>query len=177
MPEEFRAILAEVPDPTAVLRGGALPGLGGGEAKAPEPQPVPFSDVGTRAELRAVRADIQRDIAALNRLSARGGASLDEVERTLDRVYSAPVLEALGEDGRREFAERVAGRSQAAQRIKVLAFQGVFVSGSRALAQVVYRLSVRAPSGRFVARAPQTWTVTLAREDGRWRFVRGIDTA
>ena len=59
----------------------------------------------------------------------------------------------------------------------MLDFQGVFVSGSRALAQVVYRLSTRAPSGRFVARPPAIWTVTLAREDGRWRFVRGIELA
>ena len=94
----------------------------------------------------------------------------------MSEVYSAPVLAALGADGRRAFAARVAGRTQAAQRIKVLDFQGVFVSGSRALAQVVYRLSTRAPSGRFVARAPAIWTVTLAREGGRWRFVRGIET-
>ena len=58
----------------------------------------------------------------------------------------------------------------------MLDFEGVFVSGRRALAQVVYRLSIRGPSGRFVARAPATWTVTLAHEDGRWRFVRGLET-
>ncbi len=58
----------------------------------------------------------------------------------------------------------------------MLDFEGVFVSGRRALAQVVYRLSTRAPSGRFVARAPQTWSVRLAREGGRWRFVQGIET-
>ena len=57
----------------------------------------------------------------------------------------------------------------------MLDFQGVFVSGRNALAQVVYRLSTRGPSGRFVARAPQIWTVTLALESGRWRFVRGIE--
>jgi hypothetical protein len=57
----------------------------------------------------------------------------------------------------------------------VLDFDGVFVAGDRALAQVVYRLSIRGPSGRFIARAPATWTVTLARESGRWRFVRGIE--
>ena len=58
----------------------------------------------------------------------------------------------------------------------MLDFDGVFVSGRRALAQVVYRLSMRGPSGHFVARAPATWTVTLAHEDGRWRFVRGLET-
>ena len=94
----------------------------------------------------------------------------------MSEVYSAPVLAALGADGRRAFAARVAGRTQAAQRIRVLDFQGVFVSGRRALAQVVYRLSTRAPSGRFVARPPAIWTVTLSREDGRWRFVRGIES-
>ena len=62
----------------------------------------------------------------------------------------------------RAFAERYAGRTEVAQKVKVLDFEGVFVSGRRALAQVVYRLSIRAPSGRFVARAPATWTVTLA---------------
>ena len=76
----------------------------------------------------------------------------------------------------REFAERYAGRTEVAQKVKVLDFEGVFVSGRRALAQVVYRLSLRAPSGRFVARAPATWTVTLAHEGGRWRFVQGLET-
>jgi hypothetical protein len=184
MPAEFRAILANSADSISILRDrGALPGLGaisrrlgGGQTKPPPEQPAPFADVGSRAELREVRRDIKRDIAALNRLSARGGASPEEAEKTLAQVYSAPVLTALGADGRREFAERLAGHTQAAQRTKVLAFQGVFVSGNRALAQVVYRISTRAPSGRFVARSPATWTVTLAREHGRWRFVRGIDS-
>ena len=137
----------------------------------------PFADVGSRAELRAVRGDIRRDFAALNRLSSmRGGASPSQVSATLAEVYSAPVLAALGADGLRAFAERYAGRTQVAQKVKVLDFDGVFVSGRRALAQVVYRLSLRGPSGRYVARAPATWTVTLAHEDGRWRFVRGLET-
>jgi hypothetical protein len=108
----------------------------------------------------------------LNRLS---GGDVPAAERPLADVYSAPVLRTLGPTGRRKFAERVAGRTQVAQRIKVLAFQGIFVSGRRALAQVVYRLSMRAPSGRYIARAPQTWTVTLAHEGDHWRFVRGFD--
>ena len=184
VPAEFREILANRPDPGSILRErGALPGLGvirrltGRRAEAEAPaQPEPFADVGSRAELRKVCADIRRDLAALNRLSAGEGASPSEVERTLGEVYSRPVLESLGADGRREFAARVAGRTQAAQRVKVLAFRGVFVSGRRALAQVVYRLATRAPSGRFVARAPALWTVTLALEGGRWRFVRGLES-
>jgi len=181
VPPEFRAILARQPDPASILRErGALPGLGAirrltGTATVEEPASRPFADVGSRRELRKVRGDIRRDLAALNRLSAKGGASPAEAGRTLTQVYSAPVLAALGPDGRRDFAERVAGRTQAAQRISVRDFEGVFVSGNRALAQVVYQLSVRAPSGRFVARSPQTWTVTLAREGGRWRFVRGFE--
>jgi hypothetical protein len=182
VPSEFRAILADRPDPAAILRSrGALPGLGvisrlahggGSDADTPE-QPAPFADVGTPAELRAVRADIRRDLAVLNRLT---DGDVGAAERALADVYSAPVLRALGPSGRREFAERVAGRTQAAQRIKVLDFQGIFVSGRRALAQVVYRLSMRAPSGRYIARSPQTWTVTLAREGDHWRFVRGFET-
>ncbi len=183
IPPEFRQLLAAQPDPAKLLRErGALPGLGairrltGGSAEPEAPASRPFADVGSRRELRAVRGDIRRDLAALNRLSANGGASPAEVEQTLAQVYSAPVLAALGADGRRAFAERFAGRTQAAQRIKVLDFQGVFVSGRNALAQVVYRLSTRGPSGRFVARAPQIWTVTLTLESGRWRFVRGIES-
>jgi hypothetical protein len=180
VPSEFRAILADRPDPAAILRSrGALPGLGvirrltrgQSQIDAPE-QPAPFADVGTAAELRAVRADIRRDLAVLNRLS---GGDVAAAERALADVYSAPVLRTLGPAGRRAFAERVAGRTQVAQHIKVLDFQGIFVSGSRALAQVVYRLSMRAPSGRYIARAPQTWTVRLAHEGDHWRFVRGFE--
>jgi hypothetical protein len=182
IPSEFQEILASRPDPLSILRQrGALPGLGairrfaGGERDVP-PQPRPFADVGSRDQLREVRRDIRRDIAALNRLSEGDGASAAEVERTLGEVYSASVLEALGADGRRAFAARVAGRTQVAQQVKVLDYRGVFVSGNRALAQVVYRLSTRAPSGRFVARSPEIWTVSLAREHGRWRFVRGFES-
>jgi ketosteroid isomerase-like protein len=126
--------------------------------------------------VREVERHIRRDIAALNRLSDGGDAATPaEAQQTLALVYSAGVLNTLGSDGRRAFAARVAGTTRASQRVKVLDFDGVFVAGDRALAQVVYRISVRAPSGRFVARAPATWTVTLAREDGRWRFVRGIE--
>lgn len=183
VPQEFRELVAMNPDPSSMLRRrGALPGLGairrltGGSAKVQEPVSRPFADVGSRRALREVRADIRRDLAALNRLSAKGGASPAQAEQTLAEVYSAPVLAALGPDGRHAFAEQVAGRTRAAQRIKLRDFEGVFVAGRRALAQVVYQLSVRAPSGRFVARAPQTWTVTLAREGDRWRFVRGFET-
>ena len=184
VPAQFRTILASQPDPMTLLRQrGALPGLGAisrlaaGRATGEAPSaPPPFADVGSREDLKKVRGDIRRNIRALNRLSDRDGSSINEVEMTLSEVYSAPVLAALGAEGRRAFASRVAGRTQAAQRIRVLDFQGVFVSGRRALAQVVYRLSTRAPSGRFVARPPAIWTVTLSREDGRWRFVRGIES-
>jgi hypothetical protein len=184
MPRQFRELLAARPDPAQVLlQRGALPGLGairklaGASREADDDAPLrPFADVGSPRELRKVRADIRRDFAALNRLSSiEGGASAEQVQETLTEVYSAPVLEALGPDGRRDFAERYAGRTQVAQKVKVLDFEGVFVSGRRALAQVVYRLSTRAPSGHFVARAPATWTVTLAREGGRWRFLQGLE--
>src|SRR3954469_15808752 len=78
VPSEFQALLANRPDPASILRQrGALPGLGvisrlahhGGDAKAPE-QPAPFADVGSPEELAGVRADIRRDLAVLNRLSA-----------------------------------------------------------------------------------------------------------
>ena len=174
LPKEFQSLLAEKPDPAKVLRErGALPGLGsirkltsklrGGGEPADAPM-RPFADVGSRRELKIVRRDIRRDFAALNRLSARGTPTPAQVEKTLAEVYSAPVLVALGPDGRREFAERYAGETQAAQKVEVLDFEGIFVSGRRALAQVVYRLWTRAPSGNFVARSPATWTVTLARE-------------
>jgi len=183
VPPEFRRILADAPDPAQILRErGALPGLGairrltgGGSATAQEPGSRPFADVGSRRELKQVRGDIRRDLAALNQLSAKGGADVAAAERTLTEVYSAPMLERLGAQGRRDFAARLAGRTQVAQRIKVVDFAGVFVSGKRALAQVVYRLSTRSPSGRFVAGSPQVWTVRLAYEAGRWRFVQGFE--
>jgi ketosteroid isomerase-like protein len=183
VPKEFRSLLAYRPDPAAILSSrGALPGLGvirrlaghGSDAPATD-QMRPFGDVGTRREVRQVERHIHRDIDALNRLSETRGVTPAAAERTLELVYSAATLDALGPDGRQAFAARVAGTTHASQKIKVLDFDGVFVAGDRALAQVVYRLSIRAPSGRFVARAPATWTVTLAREGGRWRFVRGIE--
>jgi hypothetical protein len=183
VPPEFRRLLAQAPDPARILRErGALPGLDairrltGGATEVVQPAAHPFADVGSRRELKKVRGDIRRDLKALNRLSAKGGASIAAAQRTLTEVYSAPVLERLGPAGRRAFAARLVGRTQAARRIKVVDFGGVFVSDKRALAQVVYRLSMRAPSGRFVARSPQTWTVRLASEGGRWRFVQGFES-
>jgi hypothetical protein len=185
IPKQFQPLLAARPDPAQILRRrGALPGLsairklaGHGDDTSDDKAPMrPFADVGPARELRAVRRDIRRDFTALNRLSAQpGGASPAEVSATLAEVYSAPVLAALGADGRQAFAERYAGRTEVAQKVRVLDFDGIFVSGRRALAQVVYRLSMRGPSGHYVARAPATWTVTLAHEDGRWRFVQGLE--
>jgi hypothetical protein len=185
VPKEFRSLLAYRPDPAAILASrGALPGLGvirrlagHGDEKPVTDQARPFGNVGSRSDVRQVQHHIRRDIAALNRLSEMDGVTPAQAERTLELVYSGATLSALGPDGRQAFAARVAGTTHASQKIKVLDFDGVFVAGNRALAQVVYRLSIRAPSGRFVARSPATWTVTLAREDGRWRFVRGIETA
>src|SRR4051812_22926568 len=97
VPSQFREILASRPDPASILRQrGALPGLGAirklaghSAATAPE-QPAPFADVGSARELRAVRADIRRDLTALNHVSA------SDAQRTLSEVYSASVLAALG---------------------------------------------------------------------------------
>ncbi len=184
VPKEFRSLLAYRPDPAAILSSrGALPGLGvirrlaghGSEKPASDPA-RPFGNVGSRGDVRQVQRHIRRDIAALNRLSEMDSATPAQAERTLELVYSGATLNALGPAGRQAFASRVAGNTHASQKIKVLDFDGVFVAGDRALAQVVYQLSIRAPSGRFIARSPATWTVTLAREDGRWRFVRGFET-
>lgn len=182
LPPELRGILGTTPDPAAILRSsGALPGLGvikrlvGHADKPAEAGTTPFADIGTPRQLRLVRHDVRRDLAALNHLSKGDGASPAEAADTLDEVYSAPILDALGPSGRRAFAARVAGRTEIAQHVKVLGFEGIFVSGRRALARVVYQISVRAPSGRYVARGPQTWTVTLAREGGRWHFVHGFE--
>ena len=184
MPEEFRSLLAYRPDPAAILGSrGALPGLGvirrlagDGSAESSSQPARPFGNIGSRRDVREVQRHIRRDLAALNRLSKTAGATPEQAQRTLALVYSSATLDALGAEGRRQFAARVAGATHASQQITVLDFDGVFVAGDRALAQVVYRLSVRAPSGRFVARPPATWTVTLVREGGRWRFVRGIET-
>lgn len=178
VPEGLPSILDAAPDPAAVLGSpGALPGLDairrligvGDEAQTVEARP--FADVGAARAVRAVRRDIRRNLRTLN----RAGGSVPAAEQALAQTYSADVLTALGPRGRRAFAARVAGRTQVPERVRVLGFQGVFVAGSHALAEVVYRLSVRAPSGRFVSRSPGTWTVTLTREHQRWRFVRGLE--
>jgi hypothetical protein len=182
LPPELRTALAGMPDPASLLRSaGALPGLGAikrlvGHGSAPVTPMAPFADSGTPRQLRLVRRDVKRNLAALNRLSDSDGASPQQAAGTLAEVYSAPILRELGPDGRRAFAERVVGRSQVPERVKVLGFEGVFVSQRRALARVVYRILVRAPSGRYIGRAPQTWAVTLSRERGRWRFVQGFET-
>jgi ketosteroid isomerase-like protein len=184
VPQQFRSLLAYRPDPAAILSSrGALPGLGvirrlaGHGSDEPDTAPVQsFGNVGSRADVRQVQRHIRRDIDALNRLSELDGVTPAQAERTLELVYSAATLRALGAGGRQAFAARLAGTTRASQKITLLDFDGVFVAGDRALAQVVYRLSIRAPSGRFVARSPATWTVTLARENGRWRFVRGLET-
>jgi hypothetical protein len=179
LPPGLRSLLDAGPDAAALLRSaGALPGLAAIQPGDPAAQPavLPFANVGSRGELRGVRRDIRRDLAALNRLSDEDGATPAMAARTLAAVYSARVLTALGPAGRRAFATRVAGRTHIAQRVRLLGYDGIFVSGPHALAQVVYRLSMRTPSGRFLARAPETWTVTLVRERGRWRFVRGLDS-
>jgi hypothetical protein len=171
-----------MPDPAALLHSAeALPGLGailGGHADAPpHTRAFPFADIGSPRELASVRRDIRRNLDAINALSDTGAGTPGAAARTLADVYSARVLAALGPRGRRAFAARVAGTSRVARHVRVLGYEGMMVSGSRALAEVVYRVSVRAPSGHFLVRAPSTWTVTLARERGRWRFVRGFDTA
>ncbi len=181
VPKEFRPLFAHGTDAASLLASrGALPGLGairrlaGGSDDA-APAIRPFADVGSRREVLGVRRDIRRDVAALNRLSDRERVSRADAARTLAEIYSAPVLAALGPEGRSAFAARLAGATDASQKIRVVDFGGIFVAGDRALAQVIYRLSIREPSGRYVARAPETWTVTLAREDGHWRFVRGFE--
>jgi hypothetical protein len=184
VPKEFRSLLAYRPDPAAILSSrGALPGLGvirrlaghGSDTPASD-QSRPFGNVGSRGDVRQVQRHIRRDIDALNRLSEMDSATPAQAERTLELVYSAATLNALGPGGRQAFAARVAGTTNASQKIKVLDFDGVFVAGGPARAPVGYQHSIRAPSGRFIARSPATWTVTLARENGRWRFVRGFES-
>src|SRR5262245_35718156 len=97
VPPEFREILASRPDVAAILRGS-------GSAPDQPAQQVPFADVGSARELRAVRRDIRRDLAARD------------------------------------------------EHFQVMDFQGIFISGHRALAQLVYRRGHRSPA---------TATVTL----------------
>jgi hypothetical protein len=180
-PRQVQELYGWIPDPAALLhRAEALPGLGAilGHDDAPPPvQALPFADIGTPRQLASVRRDIRRDLDAVNALSDAGGGTPQAAARTLADVYSARVLAALGPAGRRAFAARVAGTSQVARHVRVLGYEGTMVSGRRAMAEVVYRVSVRAPSGHFLVRPPSRWTVTLARERGRWRFVRGFDSA
>ena len=153
---------ANTPDPARILReparsrawersaGSAAPAreLTRGRSRGRSPTSV------ARRERKKLRGDIRRDLAALNQLTAKGGASMAAAERTLASVYSAPVLAQLGADGRRAFAERVLGRTHVARRIEVVDFAGVFVSGKRALAQV--RLPALDPLAVGQVRRPLT---------------------
>jgi hypothetical protein len=181
LPPQVRDIYGSVPSPVALLHSAeALPGLGAIRAHGDTPavaQAFPFADIGTPRELRSVRRDIRRNLDAINALSDAGGGWPRAAAQTLAEVYSAPVLASLGPAGRQAFAARLAGSARVVEHVRALGYEGVFVFGRRALAQVIYRVSVRVPSGRFLVREPRTWTVTLARERGRWRFVRGFDTA
>ena len=113
VPEEFRRLLADAPDPASILREqGALPGLGairrlaGGDSTAERRAAV----AAVRRRRLAARAAARSAAtsAATSRRSTgsarKGGVSLAAAERTLAEVYSAPVLERLGAEGRRDFA-------------------------------------------------------------------------
>src|SRR3954447_3890050 len=121
VPKEFRSLLAYHPDPAAILASrGALPGLGvirrlagHGDEEPATDQVRPFRNVGSRRDVRQVERHIRRDIEALNRLSEMDGATPAEAERTLELVYSAATLQALGPGGRQAFAARVAGTTHA----------------------------------------------------------------
>jgi hypothetical protein len=184
VPEQFRELLATNINPGEVIAArGGLPGFStvrrlvtrddGGAANS---GPRPFADLGPARQVRAVKADVKRNLAALNGVTRRYQPAPAAVVRMLATVYSAAMLERLGEDGRRELAAGVAGAAAArGQVVRVVQFDGVFVSDRRALAQVMYRRFVRQPSGAYLAGSTGSWQVLLSFDRGRWRFERGLE--
>ena len=187
VPPQFQEILASQPDPLSILRQrGALPGLGAIRRLAGGDSDASADAAQAVRRRRQPRASCARCGATSGATSPRSTASATgdgavAVPRSSKRwpeVYSAPVLAALGAAGpprlrrarRRPHAGRAAGSRCSTTRASSSPATARWPRSSTGSPRA-------APSGRFVARAPEIWTVTLAREDGRWRFVRGIESA
>ena len=158
--------------------GGAslLPGFfGRGARPAGAPPPRPFADSGPPRAVAAVKRDVRRHLDTVSFLASRRIASRERGALVLRLVYSAGALRAAGADGREELARRLEGvLAGGPQRLRVAAFQGVAVVGSRAVAVLDYRRSVRA-GRRWRELRTGRWQVALVREGRAWRIVQGLE--
>ena len=150
VPAEFRTMLANRPDPAALLASrGALPGLGAISRLAGHGAERPARDRRRRSPTsgqprRGARRSAPTSAAtsrALNRLSDEGRR--DDARRAhAVELYSAPMLaRSAPAAGARSRRASPAGR-RPPQRIKVLDFRRRLRLRAPALAQVVYRLSI-----------------------------------
>ena len=180
LPPELRSLYGG--SGTGLRTGGSnlLPGFFGGRgrpAAGAASGPRPFADSGPPRAVAAVKRDIRRHLATVSFVASRRIRSPERGALVLRLVYSAGVLSAAGPEGR----EQLAGRLEAVlgggpQRLRVAAFQGVAVVGSRAVAVLDYRRSVRAGRrGRWRELRTGRWQVALVRERGTWRFAGGLE--
>lgn len=183
VPSQFREILGSMPTgQTLLAQGGSLPGVGAlvrgrDDGDDEDDRLRPFGDVGSRRAVARVKATVRRDLRTMSRFTRRFARTPEDAAAIVARVYSRRVLDELGADGRAKLARGLAGQpSDPARSLSVVQFQGVFVAGRRALALLDYRSSQRFRRGGPWQRMPATrWQITLIREDGRWRLVRGLE--
>jgi hypothetical protein len=184
IPTEFQDILGSFPTGDDLLRqGGSLPGVGalisGGDDEAEEESDRlrPFGDVGSRAAVLRVKTTVRRHLRTISRFTRDFERDPGKAAAVIDQVYSRRVLDELGDDGRKKLAEGLAGQpDDPARSLSVVQFHGVVASGRHALVLLDYRERRRfRRGGPWQSAPPERWQVTLLREDGRWRFVRGFD--
>jgi len=181
VPAEFRSILSGMGAATAGAlnpKAGVLPGVFGSGGDAEEDAgPRPFADTGSPRQVARVKRDTRAHLRAVSALTRRVRRDPARAAAVLDRVYSRRVLAAAGPERRAELARKLAGvTSTTAQRVRVLAFQGVFVTGDQAIAVLDYARGVRpGRGGRWRELPSERWQVALRREAGTWRFERGLE--
>jgi hypothetical protein len=183
IPAELRDILGAFPTGDDLLsQGGSLPGLGavisgGDDDEGEDDRLRPFGDTGPRGAVLRVKDAVRRHLRAISHFTRDFDRDSARAAAVIDRVYSRRVLGDLGEDGRRKLAVGLAGKpDDAARSLSVVQFHGVIVSGRHALALLDYRERRRyRRSSPWQSAPPERWQVTLLREDGHWRFVRGFD--
>lgn len=187
-PPEYRQILSTFDSAASAgglrERAGVLPGVfgtgprssgaAGGEAAGPRP----FADVGAPREVARVKRDIRAGLRRVSAVTGRAAPDPARAAAALERVYSGRVLDATAAEARVALPRRLAGvGARAPQRVRVAAFHGVFVAGTRAVAVLDYARAIRdaAGGGGWRQLPLERWEVALRRESGRWRFERGLE--
>lgn len=185
VPREYRGLLSSLQAATGPgglrQRAGLLPGVFGTGSRSSEEEaqgPRPFADVGPPRQVARVKRDVRAGLRRVSAVTARSSPDPARAADAIARVYSRRVLAATAAEERTALARRLAGvGARAPQRVRVAAFHGVFVTGSRAVAVLDYARSLRdaAGGGRWRDLPLERWEVALRREGARWRFERGLE--